>query len=58
MIIQLFIFTILFLGFGVFSMFRKKKIVGWLFILLGIVALVIGVVVVSLYPHTLPFSIG
>ena len=36
MMLQLFIFALLFAGFGVFSMIRKKRVIGFMFILLGI----------------------
>ena len=55
MILQLFIFGILFVAFGIFNFVKKKKILGWMFVLLGVFAFVIGLIVVSLYPHTLPF---
>jgi len=55
MIIQLFIFAFLFVAFGIFNFIKKKKILGWFFVVLGLFAFVIGAVVVSLYPHTLPF---
>jgi len=56
MIIQLFVFAAFFIGFGIFLFFKKKKqFLAWLFILAGIVSFVLGYIVVSLYPHTLPF---
>ena len=55
MITQLFVFSLFFLVFGIFSIIKKKKIIGALFILLGVFVLVIGLVVVYLYPQTLPF---
>ena len=57
MILQLFIFGFLFMGFGIFNFIKKKKILGIMFVLLGIVALLVGVIVVSIYPHTIPFDI-
>jgi hypothetical protein len=53
MIIQLFIFALFFFGFGIYNFVRRKKILGWFFILLGAFALAIGLIVVRLYPHTL-----
>ena len=55
MIIQLFIFALFFIIFGVFSIFRKRKFLGYFFILLGLLTFAIGAIVVTLYPHTLPF---
>jgi uncharacterized membrane protein HdeD (DUF308 family) len=55
MIIQLFIFALLFLGFGIFNFIRRKRVLGWFFVLLGAFALAIGLIVVRLYPHTLPY---
>jgi uncharacterized membrane protein HdeD (DUF308 family) len=55
MILQLFIFAIFFLTFGIYNFTRRKKILGWFFVLLGVFALVIGWIVVRLYPHTMPF---
>jgi len=54
MIIQLFIFGLLFTAFGVYNFIKKKKVLGWMFVLLGVFATVIGLIVVSLYPQTLP----
>lgn len=55
MIIQLFVFALLFIGFGIFAFFKKKNIIGFTFFLLGILLTTVGIVVVYLYPHTLPF---
>jgi len=55
MILQLFIFALLFFGFGVFSVVKKKKFIGVTFILLGLLLFVLAVFVVYLYPHTQPF---
>jgi uncharacterized membrane protein HdeD (DUF308 family) len=55
MILQLFIFAILFAAFGIFNFIKKKKVLGWMFLLLGIFALIIGTIVISLYPHKNPF---
>jgi uncharacterized membrane protein HdeD (DUF308 family) len=55
MIIQLFIFALFFIVFGIISILRKKKFLGFFFILLGLLTFAIGAVVVSLYPNTLPF---
>jgi hypothetical protein len=54
MILQLFIFALAFVGFGIFSLLKKKKFVGWMFILLGFMLLVVAIITVYYYPHTLP----
>jgi hypothetical protein len=56
MILQLFIFALAFIGFGVFSLFKKKKFVGWTFVLLGVMLLAVAFVTVYFYPQTLPFT--
>jgi hypothetical protein len=55
MIVQLFVFAILALGFGLYALLRKKHMVGIMFLLMGILLLVVGLVVVYLYPHTWPW---
>jgi len=55
MIIQLFIFGLFFLGFGIFSLIKKKIFIGWTFILLGGMTIATGIIAVILYPHILPF---
>jgi hypothetical protein len=55
MIIQLFIFSLLFFVVSVIGFIRKKKVIGFFFLLLGFFALLIGGIVVYLYPHTVPF---
>jgi amino acid permease len=54
--LQLFIFALLFAGFGVFSVLKKKRFVGITFILLGIMLFAIATIVVYMYPHTRPFK--
>jgi hypothetical protein len=56
MILQLFIFALAFAGFGVFSLFKKKKFVGWTFVLLGVMLLIVAFATVYFYPQTLPFK--
>jgi hypothetical protein len=56
MILQLFVFAIAFAGFGVFSLFKKKKFVGWMFVLLGFMLLAVAFATVYYYPQTLPFQ--
>ncbi len=55
MIIQLFIFSFIFFILGIVFFVRKKKLLGWFFVILGIFALGLGSIVVSLHPETLPF---
>ena len=55
MIIQLFIFALIFIGIGILFLARKKKLLGGMFILLAIFLSVIGVVAVFLYPQSWPF---
>ncbi len=55
MMLQLFIFAFLFLGFGVFSVLKKKRFVGVTFMLLGFMLCIVGVIAVYLYPHINPF---
>jgi hypothetical protein len=55
MILTLFVLALFFFVFGIISLVKKKKIIGWFFIALGIVSTVVGAVAVYLYPHILPF---
>lgn len=55
MVIQLFIFALLFLGLGLWFLIRKRKPIAVLFLLLGIVIMGFFFVVRWLYPHTVPF---
>jgi len=54
LILQLFIFALFFLGFGIFSILKKKIFIGFTFALLGTLLIVIGLVAVYLYPNILP----
>jgi len=55
LIAQLFVFALFFIGFGIFSILKKKRFIGFTFVLLGSLLTVIGLIVITLYPHTLPF---
>ena len=55
MIIQLFVFALAFIGFGIFSLIKKKKIIGYMFILLGLMLFATGAIAVYFYPHIMPF---
>jgi hypothetical protein len=54
-ILQLFIFALLFTGFGIYSFLHKKKFIGVTFALLGLMLLIVAFTVVAYYPQTLPF---
>lgn len=55
MIILLFIFSLIFIAIGLFFIFKKKKILGGMFILLAIMLAIIGVAAIAIYPHIWPF---
>ncbi|NOX85176.1 MAG: hypothetical protein GXO86_04290 [Chlorobi bacterium] len=53
MIFSLFIISLFFTLFGVYSFLKRKPVLGWFFLVLGIFGFMIGGVVISLYPDTL-----
>ena len=55
LIVQLFIFAAFFVGFGLFSFLRKRKLIGFTFALLGMMLLAIASMTVYLYPDKWPF---
>lgn len=55
MIVQLFVFALFFIIFGLIAFFRKKKLIGLVFILLAFMVFVLGLMVVYLYPQSWPF---
>jgi hypothetical protein len=55
MIIQLFIFALIFIFIGILFLIRKKRIIAGMFFLLAIMLSVVASVVIILYPHTWPF---
>jgi hypothetical protein len=55
MIIILFIYSLIFIAFGIFFILKKKKILGGMFILLAIMLAIIGVVAIVIYPNIWPF---
>lgn len=55
MIILLFIYSLIFIAIGLFFIFKKKKILGGMFILLAIMLAIIGVAAIAIYPHIWPF---
>jgi hypothetical protein len=54
MILQLFIFAILFILFGLYTLYRKKWLVGSMFVLMGILLFVVASAVVIIYPDKWP----
>jgi hypothetical protein len=55
MIIQLFIFALFFMGFGIYSLIKRKTVIGLLFLILGVLLFIIASFVVSYYPDKMPF---
>jgi hypothetical protein len=55
MILQLLIFSALFFILGIIMFLKKKKVLGYFFVLMGILGILLGVIVVKLYPYTVPF---
>lgn len=55
MIILLFVYALISIAIGLMFFFRKKKLVGGMFILLAILLSIVGVVAIHLYPHIWPF---
>lgn len=55
MMLQMFIFAAFFMGFGLFSIFRRKRLIGFTFVLLGLMILAVAWVVISIYPDKSPF---
>jgi len=53
--LQLYIFALLFFGFGVFAVLKKKIFVGVTFILLGLMLCAVAIIAVYLYPQINPF---
>jgi len=55
MMLQLFIFAFLFFTFGIISIIRKKRFIGFTFILLGIMLAAVAYAVIMVYPEKSPF---
>jgi hypothetical protein len=53
MIISLYIVSGLFALFGLFSFFKKKPVIGWLFLLIGIFGTALALIVTILFPEKL-----
>ncbi len=55
MIIGLFIYAVIFITLGIFFTFKKKKLLGGMFILMAVMLSIVGAVAIALYPHIWPF---
>ena len=55
MIIGMFIYSLISIAIGLVFVFKKKKLLGGMFILLAIMLAVVGLVAIYLYPHIWPF---
>lgn len=55
MLIQLFVFALFFAGFGLFAIIRKKRLIGFTFLLLGFMLFSVAIIAVYLYPDKSPF---
>jgi len=53
MILSLFIVSCLFALFGLFNFYKKKPIIGWLFVLIGFFGLLLATIVFYLFPDKL-----
>jgi hypothetical protein len=50
MILSLFIWAALFLLLAIFNFWKKKPVLGWLFLAIGIFGMALGYIVISLFP--------
>ncbi|HEY9115758.1 MAG TPA: hypothetical protein VIN10_13750 [Bacteroidales bacterium] len=50
MILSLYIVSGLFALFGLFNFYKKKPVIGWLFVLIGIFGIALAVIVTTLFP--------
>jgi hypothetical protein len=55
MIIGLFVYSLIFIVIGLLFVFKKKMLVGAMFILLAVMLAIVGAVAIALYPHIWPF---
>jgi hypothetical protein len=55
MIIQLLVLSVLIFGLSGWFFFKKRKVLGWLFALIALFALLLFLIVRALYPHKVPF---
>jgi hypothetical protein len=56
LMLQLFIFALFFLGFGLFSILKGKKLIGITFVLIGLMLFALGFIVIYFYPEKSPFN--
>jgi uncharacterized membrane protein YozB (DUF420 family) len=55
MIIQLLILSLLFFGLASWFFIKRKKVLGFTFAAIGVMALLLFFIVRYLYPHSVPF---
>jgi hypothetical protein len=55
MIIGLFIYALIFIAIGLLFIFKKKNLVGGMFILLAILLSIVGIAAIAIYPEIWPF---
>jgi hypothetical protein len=55
MIIGLFIYALIFIAIGLLFIFKKKNLVGGMFILLAILLAIVGIAAIAIYPEIWPF---
>jgi len=55
MIILLFIYSLIFIALGLFFIFKKKNLLGGMFVLLAIMLTIVGIAAIAIYPHIWPF---
>jgi cytochrome bd-type quinol oxidase subunit 2 len=55
MIIGLFIYALIFIAIGLLFIFKKKSLVGWMFILLAVLLSIVGIAAIAIYPEIWPF---
>ncbi len=55
MVIQLLVISGLFFGLSGWFIYKKRKVLGWLFALIAFFALILFFIVRTLYPHRVPF---
>lgn len=55
MIIGLFIYALIFIGIGLLFFYKKKNLVGWMFVLLAVLLSIVGISAIAIYPEIWPF---
>ena len=53
MIYSLFFWSVFFILLGLYFFWKKKPLLGWLFLLVGLMALTVGFAVVTFFPEKL-----